>query len=619
MPILPFGIHAPDLAALNNVGSPVIKNVFPGGPYQRGAISYLPVPAFQVISSALTARARGAISARDKDANVFNYAGDATKLYELTATTWGDVTNVGGAYTTGADERWAFARWKEKILAANFSDNPQSITFGDANFADLTTALKFRHITTIRDFVVGGNTFDAADGNVPFRVRWSAFNDETDWTISAITLADFQDLKGQGGFVQGVLGGDFGVIVQDRSTWRMTFVGSPTVFQFDETAPGIGSPAPGSIVQHGPLAFFLGQDGFVMLINGVPTADSWIGHNKVDRTVLSDIDADNFHRVSAAVDPISKRVLWAYPGAGNTGGRPNRILAFDWVNGNWSNIEQDVELLYRSASVGFTLDGLDDFALGAELVTNGAFAADTDWTKGTGWTIAAGVASHAAGTASDIEQTVAITENDWYRVELDISGWTVGSLTPKVGGTSGTAISANVTDNKETIQAGAGTLLEFTATSDFDGDLDNVSLKRVTPLDDLTDSLDSRTYQGGALQVGAFDKDNKSGFFSGTAMPATLETKELELSDGRTTHLNAFRPVIDEGPSGGVTVTAQVGQRNNQGAVPSFGSVLSESSSGRFTTRANARYHRIRILTSGDFAQAIGVQVDKAFPGGRRG
>jgi hypothetical protein len=34
------------------------------------------------------------------------------------------------------------------------------------------------------------------------------------------------------------------------------------------------------------------------------------------------------------------------------------------------------------------------------LVTNGTFDTDTNWTKGTGWTIAAGVASKSTGTAS---------------------------------------------------------------------------------------------------------------------------------------------------------------------------------------------------------------------------
>ena len=44
------------------------------------------------------------------------------------------------------------------------------------------------------------------------------------------------------------------------------------------------------------------------------------------------------------------------------------------------------------------VDGVDH---GTELVTNGDFSSDSDWTKGTGWSIAGGVASHVdTATAS---------------------------------------------------------------------------------------------------------------------------------------------------------------------------------------------------------------------------
>jgi len=40
------------------------------------------------------------------------------------------------------------------------------------------------------------------------------------------------------------------------------------------------------------------------------------------------------------------------------------------------------------------------------LVTNGAFDADTNWTKGTGWTISGGVATHTGTTAGNLQQVV---------------------------------------------------------------------------------------------------------------------------------------------------------------------------------------------------------------------
>lgn len=114
-----------------------------------------------------------------------------------------------------------------------------------------------------------------------------------------------------------------------------------------------------------------------------------------------------------------------------------------------------------------------------ELVTNGAFAADTDWTKGTGWTIGSGTAS-SDGTQtgdSDLEQGIAVTEGVRYQISFTISGYSAGNLTPRIGGTSGAARAADGTFT-EIITAGAGgsPQLELRADEDFVGSVDNVTV-----------------------------------------------------------------------------------------------------------------------------------------------
>mgnify|MGYP005989667571 CR=1 FL=1 len=52
-----------------------------------------------------------------------------------------------------------------------------------------------------------------------------------------------------------------------------------------------------------------------------------------------------------------------------------------------------------------------DTSVGSELVTNGTFDADSDWTKGTGWTISGGVAEYQGSTSTALEQTVTGLEN----------------------------------------------------------------------------------------------------------------------------------------------------------------------------------------------------------------
>lgn len=114
-------------------------------------------------------------------------------------------------------------------------------------------------------------------------------------------------------------------------------------------------------------------------------------------------------------------------------------------------------------------------------VTNGTFAADTDWTKN-GFTISGGVANATTITA-DLEQTspVVLIEFRNYEVCYD-STRSAGSVTAKVGGTAGTARAAGE-DGCEHILAGGTELLEFTGAG-FTGTLDNVTVwpkaKRLT-------------------------------------------------------------------------------------------------------------------------------------------
>ena len=173
MPIVPLAEWVPDAADLGNPGSIQVTNAVPG------TNSYKPMPALSALTDALGAKCLGAIDARDKDLNVYQFAGDSTKIYQLSSTSWSNVSQAGN-YTTDSPEVWEFVRWKNQMLATNFTEVPQYIDFGGTNFADLTTDFRCRRIAVVRDFVIVGNTYDSTDGNVPDRVRWCAFNDRLD-------------------------------------------------------------------------------------------------------------------------------------------------------------------------------------------------------------------------------------------------------------------------------------------------------------------------------------------------------------------------------------------------------------------------------------------------------
>jgi hypothetical protein len=119
------------------------------------------------------------------------------------------------------------------------------------------------------------------------------------------------------------------------------------------------------------------------------------------------------------------------------------------------------------------------------LVTNGGFDTDTDWTKGTGWTIAAGVASKAAGTASNLSQetnAVEVKVGLKYLVSFDMTR-TAGDLDCFLGGAT-VALNQTADQTVSTSVYPQGQSLAFVATSAYAGTVDNVSIYEADPSDD---------------------------------------------------------------------------------------------------------------------------------------
>jgi hypothetical protein len=347
--IIPIGEYRPDLPALDNPGATLALNLLPG------PTSYAPLPSLSPLSSALAARCQGAFAARDSAGNVSNFAGTATGLYRLVGTGWSNVTRtVGGPYNTPIDGAWRFAQFGKLVIGVNGVDAPQKWTLGATTaFAALGgTPPVGACIATVRDFVVIGRI-----GDTPGRVQWSAINNAESWTPSAATQADFQDLP-DGGWVQGIVGGEAGIVLQERAIKRMTYVGTPLVFQIDEIARGRGAAAPGSIATFERTTFFLDNDGFYALTGADQLTP--IGAQRVDKTFWKQVDQRYLHRVSAAIDPIGKLYVLAYPAAGNVGGRPNRLMIYNWTADRWSEAEIETELVHTALSESsYTLDGLN--------------------------------------------------------------------------------------------------------------------------------------------------------------------------------------------------------------------------------------------------------------------
>ncbi len=353
MPIIEFGEYTPDLPDYKNPGSTEAKNVTPSG------TSYKQFLGPTVLSSdAVDDTCRGAFSTRDADGNSTTFVAVDDKLYKYDSNSHTDESN--GTYNLGTDERWEFTQLGFTVVASNIADNMQQWTLGTStDFADLDAgAPKARHIGTVRTFLVAGNT-DDADGVLPHRVRWSAIGDPTDWTVSSATQSDYQDLAGEGGWVQRIIGGEYGVVFLEREIYRMTYVGSPVVFQFDAVEKHRGTPAPGSCIKVGNWIFYLADDGFY-IFDGQESIP--IGANRIDRTFWADVDPAYLWNIWTAVDPDDKIIYCAYPNNDATAGRPNRILMYNYAPNatrRWSYAETDMAMIFNQQAEGYTLEGLD--------------------------------------------------------------------------------------------------------------------------------------------------------------------------------------------------------------------------------------------------------------------
>jgi len=346
---LPMAQWLPDQAAIDSPGLQNIQNVLPR------ANSYVPFGAFQAYStSALTAYARGLLGVTDSSNVSRAYAGDQTKLYQMTGSlSWGDVTNTGGAYALGAEDYWHFVLFGNKVVALAKAESPQVFTVGtSAQFADLAGSPPNAQTgAVIRDQLWVGNI-----SSDPLTVQWCDTNDITDWSGG---LADSQTFPG-GGQVQAILGGEFGLIFQKNTIRRATFVGGDVIYQIDEIAEGRGLYTPRAIARRGWDVWYLDEDGFYFM-SGTSGEFRPIGAERVNRTFFADLDPLNIHRIVASVDPLNQVVMWAYPSVSSVDGTPDKLLVYNYAVDRWSRIEMTAQALgeFRTLSVDWdTLDSI---------------------------------------------------------------------------------------------------------------------------------------------------------------------------------------------------------------------------------------------------------------------
>ncbi len=365
-----FGPYRPDLAQVGVNQLRTALNVIPlnvrnDDPNFR--LDYGPINGLNEFTDALSGgECRGAFATLQADATVQVFAGTVSTLETYTSgNTFSDVSK-GGGYSTGTDENWHFAQYQDKVIATNWDGAIQTWTLGtSANFADLSAdAPRARYVAVWRDFVVAANTYDATDGNRPWRVWWPQNGDPTNWPTPGTAAAeaaesDFRDLP-EGSHIKGIVGavgGADGAVISQRSVFRADYQGPPTVFAIDRVEASKGTEHANSIVPVSDIVFYLGTDGFYAFdgVRSVP-----IGTLKVDTTFFNKLSQNRKESVWGAADLQKKHVYWLYPSSDSIT-TPDKVIIYNYEVGEWSEAEVDATLLASIFVPSYTLDQLDGF------------------------------------------------------------------------------------------------------------------------------------------------------------------------------------------------------------------------------------------------------------------
>ena len=341
-----FGEWTPDQPGITN-GLRRAENVYPK------LVGYGAIPTVVNYSASASEDLNNVVAGKTTAGATTVFAGGSTKLFKLDSGTLA-LNNVSksGNYSTPTDQRWKFTQFGSVIIAANGQAKIQGYNLNSSSlFADLSAdAPAARYVTVVRDFVVSG--WQTSYQN---RVQWSALGDESSWANSATTQADYQDIP-DGGSIVGVTGGEFGLIFMDRAIHRMSYVGSPLVFQFDNISRNLGCYEANSIIQYGGTSFFLGDDGFYACDgqNIVP-----IGNEKVNRFFFDNVDEGTLYLMSAAVDPSKKLIIWAY--ASNSSATPDSLLIYNFQTQKWTSGTTNVDKIASTSTPAVTLEGMDTY------------------------------------------------------------------------------------------------------------------------------------------------------------------------------------------------------------------------------------------------------------------
>ena len=258
--------------------------------------------------------------AHDDDTIVRLAVGNASSADDFTG--WG-IAAVSG--TTREIRTWSHDNFREDLLI-----NPRDgaiyrwdKTNGLSTRAvELSTISGAENVPTVAKqvlvsdqghvFAFGANTY-ATDTQDPLLIRFSSFDNELEYTVSAATSASFLSIGSGSEFIQAVKTKREILVWTDISLHTLRYIGYPEYYGIEQISSGITIMGPHAAVATQDFVFWMGKDNFYVYAGGTQTLPC-----TVKDKVFLDFNSQQADKVFASVNSEFTEVIWFYPSESNS-------------------------------------------------------------------------------------------------------------------------------------------------------------------------------------------------------------------------------------------------------------------------------------------------------------
>ena len=302
---------------------------------------------------------------RQAGGNVYSFAGDETKLYQISSGAFVDASRAAGYTAMDTDTEWRHARYGDDLFSVNGKNDLQVFNLASGGvgglFTDAVTQLQARYIAVVRDFLVLAfvNDYPSGEGSnlIPYRVHWSANGTPLDFTPNNTTQAGRRDIPDLGE-VRGLTGGEYGTILMENGLVRMDYIGAFfPIMRLDQIEGAPGCFAPRSVIRVKNRTYWYSAEGFQMFDGQQSRA---IGSERVDRFFARDIRTEDFDKISVVDVPNISVIAWGYISANSLDMKIDALLLYNYDIDEWGYAKvTGLDCLGDTGTTGFTLEELD--------------------------------------------------------------------------------------------------------------------------------------------------------------------------------------------------------------------------------------------------------------------